>query len=1042
MPVEHRPARMARRFAAAWSGWLLLTLLCLPTVRAEIAYASATHVRLDIHEADPGRLPWVSFDERSGLPQHTIVDLMTDERGFVWAATQDGLGRFNGQRWDTVALPESMGSNYPRVLQRARDGGFWVGSFDGGLARWNGERFDVFARNDALPSRRIRGLLDTELAGQAALWIATDRGVARWWRGTLDVFGKEDGLPSLDTEALFETDRLDGERSLLVGTAEGLARFDGERFVPVPVPRRLHGHRIDDVIEGPGLTGGPALWLASYGGGIAVLEAGQWSLLDTDSGLPSNVGVFGATTAEDGTPALWIGTEGGLLRFERGRFTRYDERSGMPIRIIWKVMETVSPGGLRTLWLGTWGGGVVRLSPNIWRTFDATSGLPSGAVTSVLLTRDDAGKDVIWAGTSDGELARWRGDRFESVPLPEALRHTILFSLLETRSASDRPVLWVASFGGGIGRLEEGRWTVLDTDGLPNQRIYQLVETRSEDGQPILWAATEGGLAKRERGEWQSYLAGRELPSEIVTQLLEITGRDGVRSLWVATSKGIARLREGVWDVIDRADGLANDNILAMHPVTDAAGVRWLWAGTLSGGVFRMRIDAQEIAPEWFTTRTSPALPGDTVQSLASDHQGRIYLCTTRGIARLTPKAASAEGSAFAVELVSLEDGLPSSDCQQGARLVDADGRIWFGTARGLAMYDPRLERPDDTPKPLWIDVAQLADGSARVHDGDVLAHDQRNVRFAASLLAHHAESRIRYRFQLEGFDPQPGAWQESRFKDYTNLGAGQYRFRAWARDPRGIESGPVDVSFGIAAAPWLRWWALLGYALLLAVFARLVVRWRVRVLADRNRALEHDVALRTRDLVAARDELARIASEDALTGVANRRQFGTLLGRHWQDAEVAQQCLTLALVDVDHFKRYNDHYGHAAGDDCLRRVAQAMAAVCPANALVARYGGEEFAWIVPEADEADIVALLQTVLDAIDALAITHDASMDAPQVTVSMGAVTLVPTPGGRAESALQQADALLYDAKAQGRGRALHRGRDGRLRVVLRRAQGTAS
>ena len=80
-------------------------------------------VRLAIEPAPPGRLPWIVFDERSGLPQHTIVDLMTDRSGFVWAATQDGPARYDGRTWETVPLPRRMGTNYPRAMRLARDGG-------------------------------------------------------------------------------------------------------------------------------------------------------------------------------------------------------------------------------------------------------------------------------------------------------------------------------------------------------------------------------------------------------------------------------------------------------------------------------------------------------------------------------------------------------------------------------------------------------------------------------------------------------------------------------------------------------------------------------------------------------------------------------------------------------------------------------------------------------------------------------------------------------------------------------------------------------
>ena len=210
--------------------------------------------------------------------------------------------------------------------------------------------------------------------------------------------------------------------------------------------------------------------------------------------------MFTKSRTDDSSPALWIGTKGGLLRFKHGRFTLYDERSGLPIRIIWKVLETTSPGGLKTLWLGTWGGSVVRLSPNNWRAFDATTGMPSGAVTSVLLTLDDSGAEVIWAGTSDGGLARLSSDRFVPVPLPEALSHSIVFSLLETRPQDGTLSLWVSSFGGGIGRLENGQWTVMDRATLPNQRVYQLIKTKPDNSSSVVRAGTDGGLGRFEHG--------------------------------------------------------------------------------------------------------------------------------------------------------------------------------------------------------------------------------------------------------------------------------------------------------------------------------------------------------------------------------------------------------------------------------------------------------------------------------------------------------------------------------------------------------------
>ncbi len=177
--------------------------------------------------------------------------------------------------------------------------------------------------------------------------------------------------------------------------------------------------------------------------------------------------------------------------------------------------------------------------------------------------------------------------------------------------------------------------------------------------------------------------------------------------------------------------------------------------------------------------------------SITQDRLRRIYLFTTRGLARLTPRAPTADDSAaFAADLFTTEDGLPSGDFQPAARLVDAQGRVWAGTARGLAMFDPSRELSDRTPKPLVIEVAKVSKLGRTLRAGESLSHHERNLWFEYALLAYGGESRIRYRCQLVGFDPQASDWTASPTKEYTNLGPGDYAFQVWGKDARGNVSG------------------------------------------------------------------------------------------------------------------------------------------------------------------------------------------------------------------------------------------------------------
>jgi diguanylate cyclase (GGDEF)-like protein len=179
-------------------------------------------------------------------------------------------------------------------------------------------------------------------------------------------------------------------------------------------------------------------------------------------------------------------------------------------------------------------------------------------------------------------------------------------------------------------------------------------------------------------------------------------------------------------------------------------------------------------------------------------------------------------------------------------------------------------------------------------------------------------------------------------------------------------------------------------------------------------------------------DELRRLANVDGMTQVANRRAFDVALGQEWRRSLRTGQPLSLALIDVDHFKKYNDRYGHIAGDDCLRAVARSIKGAAKRSVdLVARYGGEEFTIILPGAAAEAAGIIGQRTLNSVSGLQLPHEASPTAPVVTISLGMATIdfdqiVPShiEGGTSTKHLERitavADGALYQAKSAGRNR----------------------
>ncbi len=194
------------------------------------------------------------------------------------------------------------------------------------------------------------------------------------------------------------------------------------------------------------------------------------------------------------------------------------------------------------------------------------------------------------------------------------------------------------------------------------------------------------------------------------------------------------------------------------------------------------------------------------------------------------------------------------------------------------------------------------------------------------------------------------------------------------------------------------------------------------RLLEEKTRELDAKVmeleTLQSK-LEESNEKLRQLSSLDGLTDIPNRRFFDETMTREWQRGTRRQKPLSLILADIDHFKAFNDAYGHVIGDDCLKRVAKGLGkSILRDVDTIARYGGEEFAAILPETDETGAVLIIQRMLESIKGLEINHKASPTADHVTVSFGLSTMVPNTDLSPTQLIESADRALYLAKNSGR------------------------
>ncbi len=425
------------------------------------------------------------------------------------------------------------------------------------------------------------------------------------------------------------------------------------------------------------------LWIGTRGG-LARFDGVRFTM------LPGLENSDIRALLEDQEGSLWVGLFGGGLGcWKDNKLTVYTTKEGLSSNQVLSIYEA-SQGDL---WIGTYGGGVIRLRNGEFTTFAAKQGLASNWVMCIY--GDQNG--VIWAGTEGGGLNQWRDGRFTSYTKRQGLSNDNVYAVRQDREG----ILWVGTYGGGLNRLENGRFIALRThQGLSKNQVMCLYEDREGN----MWIGTDGGgLNRLKDQELSSYTTRDGLTNDAVNVIYE--DREG--SLWVGTwGGGLNRLRDGKFTVYTTREGLSSNRTASicedregnLWVGTDGGGVNrlrngkfktysireglssdWVfsvfgsregsvWIGTWGGGLDRLRDG--KITHHLFNKKSS----NDGVISLYEDRRGALWIGTNRGGLSRFEKG---KFTSFTTEL-----GLSSS--QVISLYEDQRGNLWIGTSNGL----------------------------------------------------------------------------------------------------------------------------------------------------------------------------------------------------------------------------------------------------------------------------------------------------------------------------------------------------------------------
>ncbi|WP_426105666.1 diguanylate cyclase domain-containing protein [Massilia sp. TSP1-1-2] len=980
--------------------------------------------------------------------------------------------------------PPNLVTDDPSIVSMLQDrqGFIWLGALNGGLYRYDGGEVVKFLNDPkddkSLPGERVNTLFEDK-AG--SIWAGTTHGLARFNPETSD-FTRFVSSNAAGKHQVIRKIISDGKGGMWLGTWGGLQHFDsatGKFTLYLPKPGAPDAIRSDSV-EALALDARLGLWIALYPSGLDYLAPGGASFqhfrVDSPEKPDSVVDKVEALQM-DAHNRLWIGTRRGAYRWRDG--SAWDTRMRMPspdVRInnfypardggMWAA--TMNDGVLRwsatadeplnygyrpndpyslptlsfqsvmqdrsgILWVGSYNAGVMVANP-------ASKGfariippeLPFGTRqpnnTTVAIAPAPNGR--IWLGGLNGlallDPETGKVDQYlrAEAGRPGALGSDTVVSLYQQ---SDGP-LWAGTVA-GLNRFDpaSGSFSAIP---FPNTN-NSITAIRPGSGGK-LWITTNASVIHYDpaSGEHRIYAAEKNNPKGRTMLRANCVLEDRQGRVWMgseyADGLDMLELRSGVFrhflhDDADRAS-MASNFITALHE--DGAGR--LWAGTAQG-----LNEIVTAADGKISFKAYPAAGGDKVFSVQSDVRGHLWLTTLSALIRLDPATGRASKYGAA-------DGLLDS-YRVGAGYAGADGKLYFAGGSGVIVVQSDAVQVDESapgvsitdvsvfnrsltlaPRPAGVQLSGPVTAPRKL----VLTAEQSVFSIGFAALQYRNPGKSTFLYKLEGFDRNwVGADASHRSATYTNLDPGNYVFKVKAANERGVWSEEA-ASLVVTVLPpfWKTWWfRLLGGALAVAALA-LAYRIRVRALTGYKRKLESVIAARTAELAESNAKLAALSLTDGLTGLTNRRGFDAALADEWARACRSGTPVALAMLDVDHFKLYNDAYGHQAGDQCLRAIADVIAAHArrPGD-VAARYGGEEFALLTPATDGADATAIAHMVCERIAALGLVH-AGSSYGIVTVSIGIGSLIPDAGNGPEMLIRLADDALYRAKREGRSRAL--------------------
>ncbi|MCX6132925.1 MAG: triple tyrosine motif-containing protein [Ignavibacteriales bacterium] len=746
-----------------------------------------------------------SWSAKDGLPNDKIIAVYQSAQGYIWLASQEGLVRFDGARFEifdkknTPVFPHSQIT----ALTEDKDSTLWISTIRG-ILKYRRGKFEAVPTESTITAY-IGNTIFVDRKGDCL--VGTRTGLLRVVNGVVSKFEVKGDTSVISVNAICE----DRGGDLWIGSGQGLRLLNGVQMSHISEDGVLRNAFVTSLRLGKDQT----LWVGTLEG-LYFAKPGQSRKFEKIGALKNQTI---RSLCEDNDGHLWVGTEqDGLYRYAGGKFEVITTREGLSADYILSLC--VDREG--NIWAGTFYNGVDEIWRGKFETFSINEGLAGPLVRAISEGRDG----TVWIGTESG-LSRWKAGEVKSFTTKDGLPHNQIRSVF----LDNRDALWLGTRN-GLSRFDGKHFkNYFVKDGLSNE--YARVVTEDFDGN--IWVGYNAqGIDRLKSGKFEN------MDKEGIPRVgIRVIHRGRNRTMWIGTDQGLIRWRDKKATFYKADAGLPSD-LFAIYEDSDNT----TWIGTYGDGLFRLKDEK--------VTRltTKEGLWDDVVYRILEDDHQNFWMSSNKGVFRVPRQELNDAADNKIVRVASMSygtaDGMRSSECNgnsQPAGIRTKDGRMWFPTTNGVAIINPS-EIPSNSVAPeVTIEGLKVDSLSINLEDQVSIGPGYSYLEIHYAGLSYVVPEKMVFEFRLDGFDK---GWRHAgsrRVAYYTNVPPGNYVFRVRARNNDGVWS-TADVTLPIALKPYFyQTGYFYGFCIIVLIASIFYAyRRRVALLLQREKELKERV--------------------------------------------------------------------------------------------------------------------------------------------------------------------------------------------------------